>query len=387
MLKLDGKFMRVTYAIFALSWCLGDISGNYHDDYKFGFWIISWFAAILPMIYCALGYKRIKHKWDNYTIKQVMFVVFVFACVSLFGMAVNGFHLFMWKDLFYISMPALYIFCIVNLDDSDDFDYYVDWIFYTFCFSFVQIAGLSSFTPANFSSISFADSYSPWESGLADAFLICFFYYYTRKKWKRCAVAIVLNVLSFKRLHLFYMVIYMVIERFLKNKPVPKGVEYLVKVLFIVSPLLVYAATEDSFATWFEASFGMDLNGFTMGRFNQINFINDLGENMTGLGMTHYMLVKYDFDIHRLHCDILRILIETTIVGLVVFVNGFVNIAKRNQKCFSLMVFFLIVMISSTCMENTYYWMLIYISIESIQRIAKREEEKENGAEQLQAGS
>lgn len=385
MIKLDGKFMKITYAIFALSWCLGDITGNFHDDYKFGFWIISCLAAVMPMFYCALGYKKIKPKWDSYTTGQIMVVVFTFAAVSLFGMTVNGFHLFMWKDLFYLTMPALYVFCIVNLDESDNFDYYVDWIFYTFCFSFVYIAKITSFTPANFMSISFSASYSPWESGLADAFLICFFYYYTRKQWKKCGLAIFLNILSFKRLHLVFMVIYMIIERFLKNKPVPKSVEYIVKALFIISPLLVYAATEDSFANWFEASFGMDLNGFTMGRFNQINFINDLGENMTGLGMTHYMLTKYDFAIHRLHCDILRILIETTVVGLVVFVNGFVNVARRNQKCFSLMVFFLVVMISSTCMENTYYWMLIYICIESIQRIAKKEEAKKNESLQLQS--
>ena len=67
-------------------------------------------------------------------------------------------------------------------------------------------------------------------------------------------------------------------------------------------------------------------------------------------------------------------------MGLVAFVNGYINIAKRNQKGFSIVVFFMIVMVSSTCMENTYYWMMIYLSIESFIRIAKRKEEaKENG--------
>ena len=172
----------------------------------------------------------------------------------------------------------------------------------------------------------------------------------------------------------------LIFGRFLKDKPVPKAVELMFKGFLVLSPVLIYLATEDTFANWFEASFGMDLNSFTMGRFNQINFINDLDENMTGLGMTHYMLTKYDFDVRRLHCDVMRILIETTVVGLVAFVNGYINVAKRNQKGFSIVVFFLIVMISSTCMENTYYWMMIYLCIESFIRIAKRNEEaKENG--------
>ena len=174
------------------------------------------------------------------------------------------------------------------------------------------------------------------------------------------------------------MLFTIVIGPLLKHKPVSKAVEWIAKIALIVSPLLIYAILEDSFALWFENQFGMDLNGFTMGRFNQLNLICDLEENMTGLGMTHLMLIKYDFDIHRLHCDIMRILIETTVVGLVVFVNTFVNIGKRNQKAFSLVVFYLIVMVSSTCLENTFYWLLIYLVVESLQRIGRNEEAKKH---------
>lgn len=378
MLTINHKFLRVTYAVFALAWFVGDYTGNWNDDYKYAFWILSALCAILPLLYYGLGYKKRIEKWDTYLLKQVGMVSFVFAMISICAMPFNGFHLLMWKDLFYIFMPAFYVFVIINLDDSDNFDYYIDWIFYTFTINFILIAGIHSFTVSNFMSMSFADSYSPWESGLADAYCICFYYYFMRKQWGKCIVSLILNIMSFKRLNLIFTVFVLLFGRFLKDKPVPRPVRYIFKTILVVSPLLVYLATEDSFATWFESAFGMDLNGFTMGRFNQINFINDLDENMTGLGMTHLMLVQHDFDIKRLHCDVVRILLETTIVGLSVFVNNYVNIGKRNQKSFAIVVFFLIVMITSTCIENTYYWMAIYFSVESLQRIAAKKEEKEH---------
>ena len=305
-------------------------------------------------------------------------VTIVFAIICICAMPFNGFHLVMWKDLFYIFMPAFYVFVIINLDDSDNLDYYIDWIFYTFTLNFLLIAGIGSFTVSNFMSMSFADSYSPWESGLADAYCICFYYYFVRKKWGKCIVSLILNIMSFKRLNLIFTVFVLVFARFLKDKPVPRWVLYLFKAILIISPLFVYLATQEWFALWFESAFGMDLNGFTMGRFNQINFINELEENMTGLGMTHLMLVQYDFDVKRLHCDVIRILIETTIVGLIVFVNNYVNIGRRNQKGFAIVVFFLLVMITSTCIENTYYWMAIYLSLESFQRSGAKKEEKKH---------
>lgn len=379
MLKLDVKFMRATFVLFALSWFVGDFMGNYGDDFKYVFWVFSIICSICPIFYYLLGYKkREKKKWDTYTLKYTMLVVVVFAVISVCAMPFNGFHLLMWKDLFYLALPGIYCFIIINIDDSDNFDFYMNVIFAGFVTNFILIATPSSFTLANFQSMSFADSYSPWESGLADMYGICFFYFYTRKKPKRAIVSFILSFLSFKRLNVIYMLLYLVIEPFLKNKPVPKWLEWTAKIGLIISPLFIYAATSDSFATWFEMQFGMNLNSFTMGRFNQINMISDLNENMNGLGMTHYMLEKYDFDIHRLHCDILRILIETTVVGLAVFVNSYINIARRNQKSFSLMLFFLIVMVSSTCMENVLYWAMIFLCFESLERVERRKEEREH---------
>lgn len=376
MLKLDYKFTKITYFIFVFSWFLGDYTGNVHDDYKYGFWMISFLGAMMPILYYAVGYKRIGKKWDAYTLKQILVVVAVFAIISICAMPFNGFHLLMWKDLFYILMPAWYVFTIINLDESPNLDYYVNLAFFAYVAYFVLGFGVQSFTLANFTSISFADSYSPWESGMADVFGICFFYYYTRKQWGKCLVAGLLNFMSFKRMHLFFMVFYIFAEPFLKNKPVPKVVVWIFKGVLILSPLFIYAAVSDSFANWFETTFDMSLNSFTTGRFNQINLIVDLGDNMTGLGMTHLMLVREGFVVKRLHCDILRFLIETTIAGLVVFVNSYLNIAKRNQKSFALMVFFMIIMVTSTCIENTFYWLLTFLVMESLQRIGGNKEEK-----------
>ena len=376
VIKIDQKKLKITYTIFALSWFYGDFIGNWGDDFKYVFWVFSILLGLLPIIYNALGYKKEKIEWNTYIIKQVLGVIAVFAIVSIFGMTVNGHHLFMWKDLFYIFLPAIYCFIIINLDSSENLDYYIDFAFWGFVVNFILIATPQSFTMENFSSISFADSYSPWESGLADMYIICFVYYYARKKKLKALVAGILNLLSFKRIHVIFMLIFIVLSPMMKNKRVPKSVVLIAKIFFIISPLLIYAAISDTFAAWFENQFGLDLNSFTMGRFNQLNLICNLDQNMTGLGMTHYMLILNDFDIHRLHCDIMRILLETTPVGLIVFVNNYLNIAKRNQRCFSLMVFFFVIMLSSTFIENCFYWFMIFMINENFIRIGRSKEEQ-----------
>ena len=383
-MTINTKFVRITFAIFAFSWFLGDYTGNWHDDYKYVFWIMSAGFGMLPIIYYALGYKLDKKKWDTYTFKAVAITCAVFILVSILGMAVNGGHLLFFKDIYYIFMPAVYIFVIANMDDGKNLNFYIDFIFWGFVANFLLIAKPSSFTPANFMSMSFADSYSPWESGLADLYMITFSYYFFTKQKGKAILAGILTFMSFKRLNLVYMGFLLIFGRFFKPKPIPRAVEVITKGLLILSPILIYTATDDAFSAWFESAFGMDLNSFTMGRFNQINFINDLDENMTGLGMTHYMLVVHEFDIHRLHCDVIRIYIETTIVGLVFFVNNYLNIGKRDQRGFSLVLFFMIVMVTSTCIENTFYWLTIFLICENYERRKKVEameimEEKQDG--------
>lgn len=368
MLKLDYKFIKGTYALFVFSWFVGDMTYNVHDDYKYGFWILSFLFAMCPILYYALGYKKEKILWDMYLLKQVAIVVAVFAIVCICAMPFNGYHLMMWKDLYYIFMPALYTFVIINLDRSENLDFYMDLALLAYTAYFIFGFGLQSFTLSNLMSINFADSYSPWESGMADVFGISFFYFWMRKKKGRALVAGILNFLSFKRLHLFFMAFCILFGRFLKDKPVPRAVEYITKGFFIISPVLITAICSDPFANWFEATFNQSLNSFTTGRFNQINLILDQDRNLTGLGMTHLVLTEMDFAVHRLHCDVLRFMIETTFVGLIIFVNSYFNIAKRNQKAFSLMLFFFVVMFSSTCIENTFYWFLIFISIEGVIR-------------------
>ncbi len=376
MLKLDYKFVKITYALFVFSWFMGDMTYNVHDDYKYGFWILSFLFGLMPVIYYALGYKNEKIVWDSYLLRQVGLVIVVFATVCICVYPINGHNLLMWKDLYYIIMPALYIYIIINLDQSDNLDYYMNAALLAYVAYFILGFGIQSFTLANLMSLNFADSYSPWESGMADVFGVAFFYFWCRGKKKRAVIAGFFNFLTFKRLHLFLMAFIVVFGRFLKNKPVPRAVEYIAKVALILSPMLITAICSDSFANWFEATFDQSLNSFTTGRFNQINLIMDQDQCLLGLGMTHKLLMELDFAVHRLHCDIIRFQIETTTIGLAVFVNSYINIGKRNQKGFVLMVFFFIVMFSSTCIENTYYWFLIFLCIEGLIREGRTEERK-----------
>ena len=74
-------------------------------------------------------------------------------------------------------VPMLYTFLIVNVDDSENMDFYFDSILIGQLLVFLNHFG-SILDMQHIMSISFENSYSPYESTTADYWCMLFFYYY-----------------------------------------------------------------------------------------------------------------------------------------------------------------------------------------------------------------
>ena len=363
MLKINSTTVKIAYAIFILAWLAGNLMDNAGDDFK------SVFVSLMPIINVWTGnasYSDIKY----YNLFQILLVVVVFSIVSVGAMLVNGFQMHMFKDLFYIFFPMLLCFGIINVDKDGSLDYYIDLAFFSYVIYFIYGFRANSITLIT--TISFAESYSPWESGMADVFFIAFYYYYVRNKKIRCGLAFIFNFLSFKRIHVVFSIGFLLfgwVFRVFKKTDVNKVYLNCVKVFFMLSPIVINFLVSDEFAQWFNKTFtDLDYASFTMGRFDQIIAILNYDMSTRGLGVINYYLEEQNAFVKIMHCDLLRVYLETTIIGLVVFVNSYMNVTKKNIYSNILVVFFFVVMFSSTCIQNIFYWFLIFMSCEGMER-------------------
>lgn len=369
MLKINSTTVKIAYAIFILAWLAGNLMDNAGDDFKYVFMLAAVFVSLMPIINVWTGnasYSDIKY----YNLFQILLVVVVFSIVSVGAMLVNGFQMHMFKDLFYIFFPMLLCFGIINVDKDGSLDYYIDLAFFSYVIYFIYGFRANSITLIT--TISFADSYSPWESGMADVFFIAFYYYYVRNKKIRCGLAFIFNFLSFKRIHVVFSIGFLLfgwVFRVFKKTDVNKVYLNCVKVFFMLSPIVINFLVSDEFAQWFNKTFtDLDYASFTMGRFDQIIAILNYDMSTRGLGVINYYLEEQNAFVKIMHCDLLRVYLETTIIGLVVFVNSYMNVTKKNIYSNILVVFFFVVMFSSTCIQNIFYWFLIFMSCEGMER-------------------
>jgi len=138
----------------------------------------------------------------------------------------------------------------------------------------------------------------------------------------------------------------------------------IVKLIFISSPLALYAMLTDQFASWFQSTFNMDFGRFTMGRFDQLREVITTDITNYGLGSIKYYLDNQNAYIDILHSDIMRILIETSFIGLVVLVYTYFSVAKKNVYSLIMMIFIFMIMFSSTVINGFLGWFIVFLSID-----------------------
>ena len=105
-----------------------------------------------------------------------------------------------------------------------------------------------------------------------------------------------------------------------------------------------------------------------MSRFTLVNYVLDLDLKNYGLATTYYITppseiynMSGNVTQFNMHCDLLRIYIETSIVGLAIFVNNYFNITKSNIFKYILMLAYFFIMFSSHAITSFYTWILIYM--------------------------
>ena len=362
MIKVDYRWIRISYLFFVIAWIIGDMRNNINDNFKYVFMLIVVAIGVVILI----GDSR--HPLYNIDdLLHIMAVPLGLGIISLFYSVMHGMKILMMWDIFYMTMPYIMVFIIINVDLNQNRDFYFDSLLIghiiLFFYQFSSILDIE-----HIKKISFVNSYSPFESVTAHIYTLLFYYYYVKDKKVRCLLALVFGILSYKRLHVVFVIVVLLLGWIVRKVKVNGYMVNLVKLFFISSPLILYAILTDQFALWFQSTFHIDFGQFTMGRFDQLRQVITSDITNYGLGSIKYYLDNEGAYIDRLHCDIIRILIETSLLGLIILVYAYFNVAKKNIYSMILMIFIFMIMFSSTVIDGYLGWFVVFLSIDDFNR-------------------
>ncbi|MDF2945086.1 MAG: hypothetical protein K0S01_3944 [Herbinix sp.] len=362
MMKIDYKWIRISYLLFVIAWIIGDMRDNINDDFKYVFMFL---VIVIGTIILIRNSNKAIINIDDFI--NIMLVPVVLGIITLIYTIINGMKFLLMWDMFYLIIPYLMVFIIVNVDENQNREFYFDSLLIGhIVLFFYKFAGILDME--HMKKISFVNSFSPYESVTAHIYTLLFYYYYVKNKKVRCLLALFFGILSYKRLHVVFAVLVLLLGWCVRKKIVGFYLENIVKVIFISSPLFLYAILTDQFATWFLATFKVDFGQFTMGRFDQLREVITADITNYGLGSIKYYLDSKGAYINILHCDIMRILIETSFVGLVVLVYSYFNVAKKNIYSLILMIFIFMIMFTSTVINGFLGWFVVFLSIDEFNR-------------------
>ena len=293
------------------------------------------------------------------------------AVITLFYQMLNGFRAFVIPEFMYVLLPLLFVILIVSTD-CINITRVLDNCFYVAVVAFL-LDSLGAFTDGQNYSINLLDSSSsPFEnpSALILVFLELYFLVRCNGRNVKSLVCLLLTLLSFKRFSVILALLFFIFAPMIKNKRVPRWILILAIMIFCSVPFLLEYFYSYEFAGFFLTKFGMDFNDFTMDRYARTSYVlKHIGQIKYGFGsVSHFLTESYgnrDAANRSLHSDLLRIYLECSFVGTLVYNSCYFLSVKENAVSFMLMVGIFVQMIfnhpiGAGAVGN---WIIIYLIV------------------------
>ena len=313
-------------------------------------------------------------------------ITFLFAITAILQM-INGFNSYAINEAVYYYTPLIFIIVYSQISEEQDVDTILNYLFVLYVIVFFKnFAG--QLTLANIKSISFTNSYSPFESELAFVFLIfeCFYLYMGKRK--NAIISLILCILSFKRISMLAAIVFFIFSKWIVvKKAVNKKIVIVTTVVFVLLPVLTCLMLNDTLEAWFYQTFHVTLNEITLTRSSRIEAVINSGQIKYGLGSVTTYLTKYlnalhgsNFSNRNLHNDLVKIYLECGILGSIVFTYIYMKAASVSRMLFVMMcyIFFECYFNHLFGAGSTDIWILIYL-IMSIAGMTTRNAESDGG--------
>lgn len=359
-------FIFLLVAIYAIR---GYTDAVYVANGSNSIWVSSKYIILALTIMYGVFLLPKNLRLKGYTIfKNVTITVAVFGFISLLRMIYVGvFSADVLMLAMHMLIPVVITVLMVNILNSDEIYDCMSLILIVCCLSYVLFEiGLSEFSIGNIMTISFAHSYSPYESHYTagTAMALCAYFSFYRKNKFYTILSFVFSFLTFKRMLIICSIVLFVMPMIIsKNKKVSRKVVNFFAISFVIGTLLYYWCLIPENIDFLREAFGIEsLEKITSYRsvFFEMYYSDPFFEN-SGWGSC---LKNFG---HIMEMDLIQIYIELTLLGLIVFCVCYWNLAGNTVYGVIYMLFNFLNMLSSHSIENGYIWSLIIITFLQIE--------------------
>lgn len=291
--------------------------------------------------------------------KNIFIVIYLMIFISLiYSLFSSNIPNVMFEEFFKLLLPIVYAYYVLNTLEFEKIYSAMVLILFLSIGGYILEIGIDTFTISNLRQISYANSYSPFESHYSAgiSIVMCAFFMYYRNNWLYSILSFLFVLLTFKRLALIFAILLLILPKLINlNKIVSRKWSTLIKVIIIISTVIYYNLLSPRLGDVFQVIFKDNAELVTMGRSIYINKIINGGFISSGFGSTFMFIGK------SIEMDLIKILLELSIIGLILFVWYFWDITRNHLYCIIYMSFVFINLLTSHSLTNVFSWILTYI--------------------------
>ena len=318
---------------------------------------------LLQIVFKNVNKINFKYKYEIINIVTVV-LTFIILTIYYGKKNYNGVWLSRTNiELSYIMIAVLLAFCCFNLFDYLQINKCMKQLLVIFIILYLFELIFKDISLSVFLNITLTGSYSPTESQkLSSTAMLMFYWFYTFRtssNKKYFIISFVYLICVFKRPLIVGAVLLIVLDYiFNLNREIKNKWIWIAKALFIVGTILWTSMLYNKNINIIKLKYGIDLNVFTESRAWFFNALVNYGYKTSGYGTTTIELGKAWFNCGEryIEMDLVKIYMETGIIGLMVFINNYFNLVRNNLYNFFIMLTIFVTLLFSHSLTEPAYW-------------------------------
>lgn len=342
--------------------------------------IISYLKYIICLLGIIMSITIMKRKHRVLVMKddtkRLLTVPVVFMVITFIkGIYVHTFSQRTLIEFLLMIIPIIYSYCLINTLSAKQLE---KGMMATLIISFIGYWYNLGMNPnmivKSLLMSDFATSNSALESSqfAGISISLCLYYLYYRKNKIGVILSFLFVLFTFKRLAILVALIMVFLPKvFDVTKAVGRKTFWIIVLGFFISSIAYFWVMIPQNGLAVQSATNINLNDFTMGRFWRFSLIyNNPNYVNYGLGSTYTYLMKTRG--FALEMDICRLIFEVSVVGVAIFIYQYFSVVKKNWYCTFLMIYLFFNMITSHCLASMFSWLIVYMTIGSIQYLDNR---------------
>lgn len=275
-------------------------------------------------------------------LKTMLILIMILGSLSLYkSITIGKFAFNSLMELIQIFLPFIFTFFVLNLLTFDEIASFMKIALICTIIGYVVVTDFRSITVDDLVRMFLVSSYSPFEnSAFAEVAsgLGAYFIYYRKKMPGYACLAVILNLLCWKRV-LVLMILILLLVSFTKKRDriLKKRTVMITSVAWAFIIFFTFCIYQREVADYIRATYNINLESFTVSRIYRLWYCYETGFQSYGLGSTSNYI--YNFGRYlgsEFEMDFIRIMFEIGPIAILAICYAYFRITRRNMYSYVL---------------------------------------------------